>query len=218
MTHRLFRTTTASLFTCCLGLGALACTGGSDSAAGPTTTEAPTTDGTADESVSPSETATGTDDPAAPAATPFGPSCGSLPSGGQLPDQPVSAALASVPQLSQLATAVDTAGLDQQLDDLPAGTLFAPSNDAFGALSVTELAGLLADPARLSSVLQYHVVPQTLAPEVAGTYPTLQGGELTVDGSGQDYTVNGSASVVCGGIPADDSTIYVVDTLLTPPG
>lgn len=216
MPHRLTHTAAAGLLVGCLGLGAAACTGGDDPAAEPTTAEAPAGEPT-EGGASPDAVETETGDGAAVAA-PFGPGCGSLPSGGQLPDQPVSAALASVPQLSQLAAAVDTAGLDQQLDDLPAGTLFAPSNDAFGALSVSELAGLLADPARLSSVLQYHVVPQTLAPEVAGTYPTLQGGELTIDGSGQDYTVNGSASVVCGGIPADDSTVYVVDTLLTPPG
>lgn len=221
MSHHLTRTTAAGLLAACLSVGALSCTGGADSGADPTT-DAPAADEPAgdptEESASPDGSDTGTGDATSPVTTPFGPGCGSLPSGGQLPDQPVSAVLESVPQLSRLATAVDTAGLDQALDDLPAGTVFAPSDDAFAALAVSDLAGLLADPARLSQVLQYHVVPQTLAPEVAGTYPTLQGATIAVEGSGQEYSVNGSASVVCGGIQADDSTVYVIDSLLTPPG
>ena len=44
-----------------------------------------------------------------------------------------------------------------------------------------------------------------------------QGATLTVEGSGDSFTVNGSASVVCGDIHTDNATVYVIDEVLHPP-
>jgi uncharacterized surface protein with fasciclin (FAS1) repeats len=39
---------------------------------------------------------------------------------------------------------------------------------------------------------------------------------LTVQGSGKLFTVDGLANAVCGGIHADNATIYVIDEVLHP--
>jgi uncharacterized surface protein with fasciclin (FAS1) repeats len=53
--------------------------------------------------------------------------------------------------------------------------------------------------------------------ELAGSHPTLLGGqEIEVTGSGQDSTVNGEATVVCGNLQAANATIYLIDRVLVP--
>ncbi len=52
--------------------------------------------------------------------------------------------------------------------------------------------------AHLTKVLTYHVVAGRLTPEMlTGTHTTLNGATLTIAGSGEDFTVNGKAKVVC---------------------
>jgi uncharacterized surface protein with fasciclin (FAS1) repeats len=62
------------------------------------------------------------------------------------------------------------------------------------------------------------VVPGQLTPDqLAGTHKTLEGGKITVKGSGEDFTVgNGGAKVVCGNIPTANATVYVIDSVLMP--
>jgi hypothetical protein len=43
----------------------------------------------------------------------------------------------------------------------------------------------------------------------------LKGGEVTVAGSGTNFTVNGE-SVVCGNVQTSNVTVYMVDTVLMP--
>jgi uncharacterized surface protein with fasciclin (FAS1) repeats len=76
----------------------------------------------------------------------------------------------------------------------------------------------LGDPnGLLTTVLTYHVVPGQLAPDqLAGTHKTLQGGTIQVTGSGQDFTVNGNSSVVCGNIKTANATVYLIDQVLLP--
>ncbi len=52
--------------------------------------------------------------------------------------------------------------------------------------------------------------------ELAGTHTTLQGSTLTVEGSGEDFTVNGTAQVVCGDVHTDNATVYIIDGVLLP--
>ncbi|MEU6711502.1 fasciclin domain-containing protein [Nonomuraea sp. NPDC046802] len=47
------------------------------------------------------------------------------------------------------------------------------------------------------------------------TLATLQGGDLTVKGSGKNITVN-QAKLVCGDIQARNATIYIIDKVLMP--
>jgi uncharacterized surface protein with fasciclin (FAS1) repeats len=75
----------------------------------------------------------------------------------------------------------------------------------------------MADPkGLLTTVLTHHVVEGRLAPEdLAGTHETLAGDKITVEGSGEDFTV-GEASVVCGNVQTANATVYIVDGVLMP--
>jgi uncharacterized surface protein with fasciclin (FAS1) repeats len=99
-------------------------------------------------------------------------------------------------------------------------TVFAPVDSAFAKLPASTIADLKlpANASKLTSILDYAVVPgERLPGDVDGTLSTVQGGTLTVSGSGNDITVNG-AKVVCGGIQTANATVYMIDTVLTPPG
>ena len=66
-------------------------------------------------------------------------------------------------------------------------------------------------------MLTYHVVPGQLSPEnLAGTHETLEGDTLEVTGSGEDFTVNGDAAVVCGNVQTANATVYLIDGVLLP--
>ena len=103
--------------------------------------------------------------------------------------------------LSTLVGAVKEAGLVDSLNSAPALTVFAPANSAFAKIPQDTLNGVLADKEALTEVLTYHVVPGRLSPDqLAGTHKTLEGEELTVAGSGTDFTVDGTSAVVCGNV------------------
>jgi uncharacterized surface protein with fasciclin (FAS1) repeats len=75
---------------------------------------------------------------------------------------------------------------------------------------------LLADKAKLTSVLTYHVVPgSVMAKDVkAGKVSTVQGSSLTVATEG-GVSVNG-ANVMKTDIVADNGVIHVIDRVLIP--
>jgi uncharacterized surface protein with fasciclin (FAS1) repeats len=55
-----------------------------------------------------------------------------------------------------------------------------------------------------------------LSPEdVAGTHTTLAGDEITVEGSGEDFTAEG-AKVLCGNVQTANATVYVIDSVMMP--
>jgi uncharacterized surface protein with fasciclin (FAS1) repeats len=136
---------------------------------------------------------------------------------------PVAVAAASNPQLKTLTAALSGklnsgVNLVRTLDNAQL-TVFAPVDAAFAKLPVATLTALKnpADAAPLSSLLEYHVVSgQFLPTAIDGTHTTLQGETLTVSGSGDAMTVNG-AHVICGGIHTANATVYLIDTVLSPP-
>ena len=77
----------------------------------------------------------------------------------------------------------------------------------------------MADPTGLlTTVLTYHVVAGPADPGDARRHPqTLQGGTIEVTGSGEDFTVNGTAKVVCGNVQTSNATVYIIDAVLMPP-
>jgi uncharacterized surface protein with fasciclin (FAS1) repeats len=98
-------------------------------------------------------------------------------------------------------------------------TIFAATNSAFAKLPDATLASLKlpANAKQLTGILEFHIVKGELSPtNVDGLLPTLQGGMITVKGSGNAITVNG-ANLVCGGIQTANATVYLIDTVLTPP-
>jgi uncharacterized surface protein with fasciclin (FAS1) repeats len=156
--------------------------------------------------------------------TTFGASCSAVPtdpanagSFQAMAQVPVATAASGNPLLSTLVTAVKQAGLVDSLNTAPALTVFAPVNDAFAKIPAATLKGVLADKKTLSSILTYHVVGEKLAPaDLAGTHKTLQGGSLTVSGSGSDFKVDGKATVICGNVQTANATVYLIDTVLMP--
>src|SRR5215218_10471877 len=157
------------------------------------------------------------------ASGPFGAACSTVPASGPgsldaLAQDPVATAASTTPELSTLVTAVQKADLVDTLNSAQGITVFAPTNDAFGALPKATLDKALGDPkGLLTTVLTYHVVPGQLAPDqLAGSHKTLQGGTLEVTGSGEDFTVNGNSGVVCGDIQTANATVYLIDQVLLP--
>ncbi len=158
------------------------------------------------------------------ADAPFGPACEQVPTTGQgsvtgMADDPVATAASNNPLLSTLVSAVTAANLGDTLNSADALTVFAPANSTFAAMDQSALQAAMADPTgALTKVLTYHVVQGRIAPDaLAGTHKTLEGQDLTVSGSGEDFTVNGSAKVVCGNVQTANATVYVIDGVLSPP-
>ena len=138
-------------------------------------------------------------------------------------DDPVATAASSNPLLSTLVTAVTAANLVDTLNTTENLTVFAPSNDAFAAVDPAALEMLLLpeNVDQLSSILTFHVIGERLAPEdLAGTFPTLNGAEITIEGEGEMFTTNvgGTAmgTVVCGNVQTANATVYVIDTVMMP--
>ena len=151
----------------------------------------------------------------------FGPACDAVPTSGSgsfdgMVQDPVATAASNNPLLGTLVTAVGEAGLVDTLNDAEALTVFAPTDDAFGAIPEEDLNAVLADKDTLTSILTYHVLPGQMGPDdVTGEQETLQGGTVEVDGDTDGMTVNG-ANVLCGNIPTANATVYVIDTVLMP--
>ena len=115
-----------------------------------------------------------------------------------------------------LVTAVQAAGLVDTLKGRGPFTVFAPTDEAFAKVPKATLDALLADKAKLTAVLTYHVVPgAVMAKDVkAGKVKTVQGSELTVTTSG-GVKVDG-ANVVKADIVASNGVIHVIDSVVLP--
>ena len=135
---------------------------------------------------------------------------------------PVATAASNNPMLSTLSSAL-SGKLNPQVnlvDTLNNGqyTVFAPTNDAFDKLPVETIDKLKTDSQLLTKILTYHVVQGQETPAKAdGTHKTLQGADLSVTGAGIDLKVN-NAGLVCGGVHTANATVYMIDTVLMPPG
>ncbi|MGW2616864.1 fasciclin domain-containing protein [Streptomyces sp. NPDC001500] len=190
---------------------------GSDSAESDTTSKA-------------SAPATASDDmggttEAAQADKPFGPACSAVPASGAgsfdgMAQDPVATAASNNPALSTLVSAVKKAGLVDTLNTAQNITVFAPTNDAFAKIPQATLDKVLNDKAQLTKLLTYHVVGQKLAPKDLenGSFDTLAKAKVTTSGSGESYTVNDSAKVVCGNVKTANANVYIIDTVLMPAG
>jgi uncharacterized surface protein with fasciclin (FAS1) repeats len=153
----------------------------------------------------------------------FGPGCSAVPAEGAgsfngMATAPVASAATANKELSTLVTAVGEAGLVDTLNSAEALTVFAPSNDAFAKIPAKDLDAVLADKETLTKILTHHVIEGQLGPdEIAGDHDTLAGDTLTVEGSGEEFTVAGdNAQVLCGNIPTANATVYIIDTVLMP--
>ncbi|HEY5821321.1 MAG TPA: fasciclin domain-containing protein [Propionibacteriaceae bacterium] len=154
---------------------------------------------------------------------PFGTACSAVPKSGKgsfdgMSQDPVATAASNNPLLSTLVTAVKEAGLVDTLNNAENITVFAPTNDAFAKIDPATLKKVLADKKMLTAILTEHVVGETLTPEtLAGDHDTLNKDQgVTVTGSGEAFTVNGNAKVLCGNVQTANATVYIIDTVLLP--
>jgi len=157
------------------------------------------------------------------AAAPFGAGCAAVPANGSgsfsgMATDPVATAASHNPVLSTLVTAVTKAGLGDTLNSAQDITVLAPSNDAFAAMNKATMDQAMGDPkGLLTKVLTYHVLKGKIAPSaLAGTHESLEGGQVTITGSGDMFKIDGTASVICGDVQTANATVYIIDKVLTP--
>ena len=214
MSTRIRRTAVVLAASAVLPLALSACGGsGSDSAKSDASTKASAA--ATDNSMSGSDSTT--------ADQPFGTGCAAVPKSGSgsfdgMAQDPVATAASNNPALSTLVAAVKKAGLVDTLNNAQNITVFAPTNDAFAKIPKATLDKVLNDKAQLTKILTYHVVGQKLTPANLenGSFDTLEKSKLTTAGSGESYTVNDSAKVVCGNVKTANANVYIIDTVLMP--
>ena len=116
-----------------------------------------------------------------------------------------------------LVTAVQAAGLVDTLSGAGPFTVFAPTDEAFAKIPKETLDAVLADKAKLTAILTYHVVAgKVMASDVMGltSAKTVQGGEVKIDTS--DGVMINDAKVVQADIECSNGVIHVIDSVLMP--
>ncbi len=117
-----------------------------------------------------------------------------------------------------LAKALGAAGLVETLKGKGPFTVFAPDDAAFAKVPADALNGLLADKAKLTKVLTYHVVNgQVLASKVVKmkSAKTLEGSSVAIKQADGKVMV-GNATVTATDIKCSNGVIHVIDTVLMP--
>ncbi|HRW05961.1 MAG TPA: fasciclin domain-containing protein [Caldilineaceae bacterium] len=133
--------------------------------------------------------------------------------------QSIAGLATSTEGFSVLVQALQAADLVETLRADGPFTVFAPTDEAFAAVPADTLDALLADPAQLTDVLLYHVVPGTvMAADISDgmEVETAQGGTLTFAVDGDTVMVN-DATVTTADLSAANGVIHVIDTVLLPP-
>lgn len=117
-----------------------------------------------------------------------------------------------------LAKALEVAGLIDTLKSAGPFTVFAPTDAAFAKLPAGTVEALLKDPAKLKSILLYHVVGGKVT---AADVVKLKSAK-TVQGSSAKITVRkgkvmvDKANVVKTDIMTSNGVIHVIDTVILP--
>jgi uncharacterized surface protein with fasciclin (FAS1) repeats len=124
-----------------------------------------------------------------------------------------------------LAEALTKAELVSTLKGAGPFTVFAPTDEAFAAalksLNITK-EQLLADKAKLTSILTYHVVSGRVpAAEVikldGKEAKTVNGAPVKISIKGSDVYLNGDTKVAQADVAASNGVIHVIDKVLLPP-
>jgi uncharacterized surface protein with fasciclin (FAS1) repeats len=117
-----------------------------------------------------------------------------------------------------LASLLDQAGLVATLQGRGQYTVFAPTDAAFARVPKATLDALAADPAKLRSVLLYHVAKGKLtASKVVKrrSVKTLNGQRVDIRVRGRRVTVGG-ARVIKADVRASNGVIHVINRVLIP--
>lgn len=119
-----------------------------------------------------------------------------------------------------LAAALTAASLIDTLSGAGPFTVFAPTDEAFAKIPKADLDALLADKAKLTKVLTYHVVAgKVLAADVlklkeGAKIKTVSGSELTL--SLQGGVKLDKANVTKTDIDTSNGVIHIIDSVLLP--
>ena len=114
-----------------------------------------------------------------------------------------------------LVTAVQAAGLVDTLSGAGPFTVFAPTDEAFAKIPKETLDAVLADKAKLTSILTYHVVAgKVMASDVMGltSAKTVQGDEVKIETA--DGVMVNDAKVVQADLECTNGVIHVIDSVL----
>merc|ERR1711935_1012994 len=128
----------------------------------------------------------------------------------------------SIPDLSTLVAALVAGDLTGALSGAGPFTVFAPTNEAFGALPKATLSNLLKpeNKALLDDILEYHVIPGVaiLAGDLqlSQDVTTLEGKELHITSIGGVVKVQ-NAQVREADVGASNGVVHVIDGVLLPP-
>ena len=123
------------------------------------------------------------------------------------------------PELSTLVDALVAADLTGALSGPGPFTVFAPTNAAFANIPADELNNIIANPALLTALLQYHVVSGDVKSTDLSNGPVqtlLSGQTVDVNVSGGGVTLNGSSKVTTADIDASNGVIHIIDEVLMP--
>jgi len=122
------------------------------------------------------------------------------------------------PDLSTLVGALVATGLDDALSGPGPYTVFAPTNAAFDKVDDDILNNIIANPALLTSLLQYHVVSgDVMSSDLTnGPVQTLLSGQTIDVDISNGVTLNGSSNVTSADIDASNGVIHIIDEVLFP--
>jgi len=140
-----------------------------------------------------------------------------LPSGAQAPKDLVDVAIAAG-SFKTLVSAVQAADLVEVLKRPGPLTVLAPTDEAFAKVPKADLDALMKDKARLSAVLQYHVLTGNVAAadlKMMKDVGTAQGQRIQISSVGGALKIN-NATVVKPDVAAANGVIHVIDTVLMP--
>ena len=128
----------------------------------------------------------------------------------------------SIIEFSPIHTTLEAAIIAAELDGALSGegpfTVFAPTDDAFGALPAGTVDALLADIPQLSSILLHHVHPDNaLAEDLMNgmEIPTMNDDVLVVNIDGSSVMID-MATVVQADLEADNGVVHFIDMVLIP--
>ncbi len=121
-----------------------------------------------------------------------------------------------------LVAAVKAAGLEPTLRGAGPFTVFAPTDDAFAKIPGFLLTKLVTAPYKgeLGLILKYHVLSGAVkAADVLNkkqSVATVEGGKISVDGSGGKVVINGGVNVTTADVLAKNGVIHIIDGVLLP--
>lgn len=137
----------------------------------------------------------------------------------QMQDKDIIGVAAAAGSFETLAAALQAAGLVETLQGEGPFTVFAPTDEAFAKLPAGTVEALLADKAKLTRILTYHVVAgrvtadQVVGLDLAQTVAGLAAPVRVKDGS---VWIAG-AKVVATDVMASNGVIHVIDSVMLPP-